>query len=186
MISFRSLAACQDGVIHNSERRQALRKESYSFYCPLSSTGDPVAYYISSHPVLGTSEVSRRVNQVTYRAHDNHLYELWWRGEERVNHWNVTASAAGAPPAASDPVAYYNAATNTKHVFYRSADNHLNELWWVPGGSLPKHADITNQTFAALAVDKPTAFSMESAKSQHIFYRGTDSYIHEIRMFLAK
>jgi hypothetical protein len=150
------------------------------------AAGDPVSYYISSHPILGTSEVSRHVNQVTYRDVHNHICELWWRGEERVNHWDVTAATEGAPPAASDPVAYYSAATNTKHIFYRSADSHLHELWWVPGGSLPKHADITNQTFAAPALDKPTAFSMESAKSQHIFYRGTDNYIHEIRMFLGK
>ena len=47
--------------------------------------------------------------------------------------WDISARA-GAPAAAGDPVAYYSAGTNTKHVVYRSADGRLHDLRWVPGG----------------------------------------------------
>jgi len=75
---------------------------------------------------------------------------------------------------------YYSAGTNTKHVIYRSADNHLNEIWWVPGG-IPTHVDLTLQALAPPAADRPTAFTVEGPNSQHVVYRGTDGHIHEIR-----
>ena len=49
-----------------------------------------------------------------------------------VSHWDLTTAAVGAPSTASDPAAYYSAGSNTKHVIYRSADGHLNDIWWVP------------------------------------------------------
>lgn len=137
---------------------------------PLAA-GDPVAYYISNNDA----------HQVTYRSQDGHLHELWWVGNNPVSHWDLTSATAGAPPAASDPAVYYSAGTNTKHVIYRSANGHLNELWWIPGSATPAHVDITNAAFAPPAVDKPTAFTVEGPNSQHVVYRGTDGHINEIR-----
>ena len=136
------------------------------------AAGDPVAYYTGHNDA----------HQVTYRSHDGHLHELWWVGNNPVNHWDLT-EAAFAPPAASDPAAYYSA--NTKHVIYRSADNHLNEIWWDQiwwdlGGGIPVHVDITLKALAPSAADKPTAFTVEGPNS-HVVYRGTDGQIHEIR-----
>lgn len=133
--------------------------------------GDPVAYYTGHNDG----------HQVTYRSDDGHLHELWWVGNNPVSHWDLTAAAAGAPPGASDPAVYYSAGTNTKHVIYRSADGHLNEIWWVPGGGIPAYIDITLRAFAPAAADKPTAFTVEGPNSQHVVYRGTDGQIHEIR-----
>ncbi|MEK6374973.1 MAG: hypothetical protein AABO58_20040 [Acidobacteriota bacterium] len=133
--------------------------------------GDPVAYYTRHNDS----------HQVTYRSHDGHLHELWWVGNNPVNRWDLTAAAANAPPAASDPAAYYSAGTNTKHVIYRSANGHLNEIWWVPGGGIPAHLDITLLALAPSAADKPTAFTVEGPNSHHVVYRGTDGQIHEIR-----
>jgi hypothetical protein len=118
---------------------------------------------------------------VTYRSRNGHLHELWWVGNNPVSGWDLTAAAAGAPPAASNPAAYYVAANNTKHVIYRSADGHLNELWWFPGGGTPAHVDVTRAAFAPLAVDDPSAFTVEGPNSQHVVFRGTDGQIHEIR-----
>jgi hypothetical protein len=139
------------------------------------AAGDPVAYYTSRDDV----------HQITYRSHDGHLHELWWNGNNPVSHWDLTTASAGAPPAASDPAAYYSVGTNTKHVIYRSADGHLNEIWWVPGGGIPVHIDITLYALAPLAGDKPTVFTVEGSNSQHIVYRGTDGQIHEIRSLIA-
>jgi hypothetical protein len=141
-----------------------------------AAAGDPVAYYNPRDDA----------HQVTYRSQDGHLHELWWTGNNPVSHWDLTAAAADAPPAASDPAAYYSAGTNTKHVVYRGADGHLNEIWWVPGGGVPARTDLTIAALAPVAAegpphDKPSAFTVEGPNSQHVVYRGTDDHIHEIR-----
>jgi hypothetical protein len=80
----------------------------------------------------------------------------------------------------SDPVAYYSAGTNTKHVVYRSADGHLHDLQFAPG-AFPTHVDLTVAALAPIAVDKPAAFTVEGSNTQHVVYRGDDGRIHEIR-----
>ena len=90
----------------------------------------------------------------------------------------------GAPHAADDatgdPVSYYAAGNNTKHVIYRSADGRLNELSWTPGSATPTFTDLTAYAVAPLAADKPTAFVV-APNTQHVLYRGKDNQIHEIR-----
>lgn len=135
-----------------------------------TAAGDPVAYYT----------VGDDTHQVTYRSDDGHLHELWWNGNNPVSHWDLTA-VAGAPPAASDPAAYYSIGTYTKHVIYRSEDGHVHDIWWVPGRGDPAHVDLTVLALAPLAADKPTAFTVEAANTQHVVYRGVDNHIHEIR-----
>jgi len=135
------------------------------------ATGDPASYVTSSNDV----------HQVTYRSADGHVHELWWVGAERVNHWDLTVPAS-APPADSDPAVYYSAGTNTKHVIYRSADGHLNEIWWVPGGGRPAHVDLTLWALAPIAAPgRPAAFTIDGPNTQHVVYRGTDGHVHEIR-----
>lgn len=50
-----------------------------------------------------------------------------------------------------DHGAYYNAATNTKHVMYRSGDGRLHELWWIPGGPW-NYVDLTQFAGAPFVV----------------------------------
>ena len=70
-------------------------------------------------------------------------YWTWGEAMEAMVRTGRDISArAGAPAAAGDPVAYYSAGTNTKHVVYRSADGRLHDLRWVPGG-VPTHVDLT-------------------------------------------
>jgi hypothetical protein len=143
---------------------------SGSAHSPLAA-GDPLAYYTAHNDA----------HQVTYRSHDGHLHELWWTGNNPVNHWDLTAAAGGAPSAATEPAGYYSIGTNTKHVFYRSADGHLHEIWWIPGGGIPTQLDLTLEAFAPLATDKPAAFTVEGPNTHHVIFRGTDGHIHEIR-----
>jgi hypothetical protein len=136
------------------------------------AAGDPAAYYSSRDDT----------HQVTYRSQDGHLHELWWVGNAPVQSWDLIAATVGAPLADSDPAAYFSEGTNTKHVFYRSANNHINEIFWVPGG-LPMHVDLTAAAQAPLAFDKPdapAAFTVEGPNSQHVVYHGADGHIHEI------
>jgi len=134
-----------------------------------TAAGDPVAYYT----------VRDDSHHVTYRSNNGHLHELWWTGTNPVSHWNLTI-AAGAPPAADDPAAYYSVGTFTRHVIYRSADGHVNDISWGPGRGTPAHVDLTVQALAPLATDKPSAFTVEGPNTQHVVYRGKDNHIHEI------
>jgi hypothetical protein len=134
-----------------------------------NAAGKPTGYYRRSDDS----------HQIVYRAGNGHLYELWWVGVAPVQAGDLRA-AAGAPAAASDPAAYFSASTNSKHVVYRGADNHLHELVWAPGGSVPAHADLTSEAGAPDASDTPSAFSVESDRSQHVIFRGSDNQVHEI------
>ena len=62
-----------------------------------NAAGDPVAYYLPQHDM----------HQITYRAVDHHLWEVYCVGEAPVAAWDLTVSAS-APPADSDPAAYYS------------------------------------------------------------------------------
>ena len=133
-----------------------------------NAAGDPVAYYLPSHDL----------HQITYRGVDRHLWEVYCVGEAPVAAWDLTASA-GAPPADSDPAVYYSAASDTKHVVYRSADGHLHEIWWAFGAP-PTHVDVTVEALAPPAVDRPAALAVDGPNTQHVIYRGADNQIHEI------
>jgi hypothetical protein len=157
----------------------------HSLYWTTGAVGhDDLSGYAGSANAAGKPVGYRRAgadaHQVTYRASDGHLIELFWTGVAPVQAWDLTA-AAGAPASASDPAAYYSAATNTKHVVYRSADGHLHELVWTPDGGSLTHADLSFEAGAPNAVDTPSAFSVESQRSQHVIYRGSDGQLHEIR-----
>jgi len=136
---------------------------------PLAA-GDPVAYYLPQGDV----------NQVTYRSVDGHLHELWWQGASSVSGWDLSV-ASGAPPAVSDPAAFYNPTTNTKHVVYRSGDGHLHELRWTPGGGIPAHTDLTADADAPPAADRPAAFALAGLNANCVVYRGENGQIYELR-----
>ena len=134
------------------------------------AAGDPDAYYRAGDDS----------HQIVYRSHDGRLHEIWWAQGGNANWWDLS-TPAGAPAAASDPSTYYSAGTNTKHVVYRSADGHLHEIWWTPGGGVPTHVDLTLYGLAGLATDTPAAFTVEGPNTQHVAYRGRDGHVHEIR-----
>ena len=140
------------------------------------AAGDPAAYYTAGADV----------HQIAYRTADGSIFELWWAGTAPVSGWNVTGATPGAPPAASDPAAYYSPGSNTKHIIYRSADNHLHELSWVPGTATPAHVDLTVSALARSAVDRPAAYAFQPSDAtlrdtRHVVvYRSTDNEIREI------
>ena len=118
------------------------------------------------------------MHQVVYRAQNGHLWELYWAGAAPVAGRDLTW-LSGAPAATGNPVAYYSAGTNTKHVIYRSADGRLHEIWWTAGGA-PGHVDLTEASAAPPAADRPAAFTVEGPNTQHVVYRGTDNHIYEV------
>jgi hypothetical protein len=140
------------------------------------TAGDPFGYYIPRYDS----------HQVLYRSSDGHIHELFWIGASPVTHLDVTVKV-GAPPAASDPVGYYSAGLDTKHIVYRSQDGHLHDISWKPGDSKPPvHIDVTQEALAELAVDKPAAFEYVDGRNHHqyIVFRGEEGRIFEIRRTL--
>ncbi|HKP62985.1 MAG TPA: trypsin-like serine protease [Polyangiales bacterium] len=144
-----------------------------------AAAGSPLA---ASNP-FGYYRANDNSHQIAYRGTDNHIHELWWVGDGAVQWLDLTA-ASGAPlaNAATEITGYYSAGTNTKHIFYRTNDGHLHEIWWYPGYPSHYHVDLTVETPAPLAADsKPTSFTVEGPNTHHLVYRGTDNAIHEIR-----
>ena len=133
------------------------------------AAGEPFGYY-TPHDDM---------HQVVYRARDGHLWELSWTGAAAVVGRDST-SLSGAPPATGNPVAYYNAGRNTKHVIYGSAHILLNDISWT-AGSLPGHLDLTEAAAAFPATDRLAAFTVEGPNdTQHVAYRGLNNHIYEV------
>ena len=112
----------KDGHVHDmywaGDDRPADEDLSGFAHAP-NAAGDPVAYYL--HHV--------DLHQAVYRGVDTHIHELYWSGTAPVQWWDLSMRS-GAPPADSDPVVYYSAGTNTKHVIYRGTDNQIHEITW--------------------------------------------------------
>jgi hypothetical protein len=139
------------------------------------AAGDPFAYYTAHNDT----------HQVAYRTQNGEIYELWWKGNLAVTPRNLSAEAPGAPRAASDPFAYYCAGLNgfsSKHVFYAGLDGRLHELtWWLHFPDTAQHTDLTVAAHAPNGVvGRPSGVVVEPYE-HHIFYRGTNNHIHEIR-----
>jgi hypothetical protein len=93
--------------------------------------------------------------------------------------WDLTVPS-GAPTPAGALAAYYSAGTNTKHVFYRSGDGPLHEIWWVPGGGTSAWVNLTTSYGLPRAADAPVALTVERPNTQHVAYRGTDGHVYEV------
>ena len=76
------------------------------------------------------------------RFDDEHIYELFWRGNERVKGWDLTGRS-GSPITRSGLSAYYNNGARTKHVVYLGDDGRLHDISWIFGSDTPTSVDLT-------------------------------------------
>ena len=99
------------------------------------------------------------------------LIELFWQGANATIGWNITEAAAPSIPpgsyagySATDPLGFYNAASQTKHVIYEH-NGFLRELSWTLGTLTPRFKDLTIAGVApALAEDLPGLASSSPAR----------------------
>jgi hypothetical protein len=75
-----------------------------------------------------------------------------------------------------DPCGYSWEWDKTEHVFYRSTDGNIHELWFQNGQW--RHSDLTCATSAPTAVGDPYGYTWGG--TQHVIYRSADSHIHEL------
>lgn len=98
--------------------------------------------------------------------------------------WNIddlTVGSGGAPPVASPNklASHVFDAEGTQHVFYRTNDGKIVELWW-RGAEAPHWGYLTTPgNGAPLAAGDPTSHVFTAEGTQHVFYR-TDEWPPQI------
>jgi hypothetical protein len=129
------------------------------------------------------------LQQVFFRGVDQHVHELWWD----IAGWHARdlTSTAGGPLALSAPASYGFAGQSTQHVVYVAVGGGLgsgpvHELWRDSGGNWHDGGNLTAIAGApVLAVGTPAGYAFEAAYTQHVYCRGTDGNIHELRWATA-
>ncbi len=133
-----------------------------------NAVGNPAGYMFDAQ---GTQHI-------VYRDGTGNVQELWWDAAVGWHHGDLSA-ATGAPAAAGDPAGYMFDAQGTQHVVYRSADGHIQELWWDSAGSW-HHGDLTAATGAPNAVGDPAGYMFNAQGTQHVVYRSGNGHILEL------
>lgn len=129
------------------------------------------------------------LQQVFFRGTDQHVHELWWD----VAGWHARdlTHTAGGPLALGAPASYGFAAQSTQHVVYVATGGGLgfgpvHELWRDSGGVWRDGGNLVAITGAPVpAVGVPAGYAYEAAYTQHVYYRGTDGSIRELRWATA-
>jgi hypothetical protein len=129
------------------------------------------------------------VQHVFFRGSDQHVYELFWD----VAGWHPRdlTSTAGGPVALGAPASYGFDAQSTGHVVFVAPSTALgagpvHEFWRDSAGNWHDGGDLTVITGAPVpAVGVPAGYAFEGEFTQHVFYRGTDGNIHELRWAVA-
>jgi hypothetical protein len=136
-----------------------------------AAAGDPFLYVTEN----GSGETVR----IVYLGSDAHIHELRL---DAGSSWKKAdlSDLAGAPNAASGPVAYVPDAD--PRVIYRGTDSHLHEVR-LDGGSWKK-ADLTALAGAGGAQGQPSAYGSreESNAIPRVVYRAGDGHIEELRL----
>ena len=91
-------------------------------------------------------------------------------GSGDVGHDDLSG-AAGGPKADGDPVGYLDPATGMSHVYYRSANGHLHEIWWGGADDAPGTGDLTKAARAVPATGRPSAYGVGGTNV--VVYRAT-------------
>ncbi|HST84780.1 MAG TPA: Dot/Icm T4SS effector Zinc-dependent metalloprotease LegP, partial [Kineosporiaceae bacterium] len=92
-------------------------------------------------------------------------------------HHNDLVAATGAPIAAGNPAGYTWNVDQTQHVVYRSADGHIQELWF--NGSWNRN-DLVIAAGAPAAAGNPAGYTWDVDNTEHVVYRSGDGHIHEL------
>jgi hypothetical protein len=138
------------------------------------AASDPAAYYIAQHDL----------HQIVYTTgNGGDLIELFWQGANATLGRSLFQAAPTPFRPYGKPLAYYNAATDTKHVIYPTligGGARLFDLSWPATSSTIAVRDLTRAALARNAVtEAPAAFVVGGA--DHLAYRGFYSHhVYEI------
>ncbi len=121
---------------------------------------------------------AERTQHVFYRTAAGHIVEVWWRPGERPRWGDLTVASRGAPPAEGDLASHVFVAEGSQHVFYRTLEGTIIELWW-RGGERPHWGALTGAS-APNAVGSPASHVFDDEGTQHVFYRTAGDQIIEL------
>jgi photosystem II stability/assembly factor-like uncharacterized protein len=112
---------------------------------------------------------------------DNHVHELFIAGDGRWadNDLTTLAGVGAKPPTPTSALTSHLLGDNSQHVFFIGTDNHVHELF-INGGSWH---DNNLTTLAGAVPPTPTTHLTGyplGDNSQHVFFVGTDSHVHEL------
>lgn len=124
------------------------------------------------------------LQQAFYRGTDEHVQELSW--DIAGWHPHDLTIEAGGPLVRESPASYGFQGQSTQHVVYVASDEltggHVHELWRDSHGGWHDGGNLTAITGApTLADGQPSVYAFEAQFTQHVFYRGIDGNIHELR-----
>lgn len=135
-----------------------------------AAAGRPAAYYLEN----------MKSQHIAYRGTDGQIHELYYTTKEGKWHVANTSAQVKAPKAASDPVGYAPEGDKTQHVFYRSSDGDLIELYNTDAGW--DQRNLTTEARGAKIEGQPSAFFMKDGSNwtEHVVCRGADGQIYEL------
>ncbi|MET9960080.1 hypothetical protein ABZ128_13665 [Streptomyces sp. NPDC006326] len=147
----------------------------------IAAGGAPLA---SGNPAAYTWAVDA-AQHVFYRGTDRHMHELFFKaGSNQWIHVDLSLASGANPPLVGDvnPSCYTWNADRSQHVVYRGTDNHIHELWLRIDENKWHHTDVSAASggTAPLAASNPYGYTWDVDKSQHVVYRGTDNFVHEL------
>jgi len=127
------------------------------------------------------SRDDNNTQHVFYRNNEGNIIEMWAKYGDTAG-WSAKdlTQAAGAPKAASTPVAYFVKDNNTQHVIYRGDDGNLTELFYNDSQKKWEHVNLTAKTGAPKAAGTPTGYRTDNDSAQHVVYRSTDGDVIEL------
>jgi hypothetical protein len=133
-----------------------------------TATGQPFAYV----------DTSRNTEILLYRDSGGTVRSLYW-SLGAVGHDNLSGTAQAPGASGGDPVGYYDAATDTHHVIYRTSNGHLHELWWKGVEPVKYRGDLTAMASAPPAEGQPSAF-VGGNGTNIVIYRSADGHIRSL------
>jgi Putative binding domain, N-terminal len=148
---------------------------------PLAASGSALTGFVFT-PTGGTAQM-----HVFYFGADQHVHELLF-----TNSWfhnDLTTEWGGALPTTGSSLTGYtflpsgNGNTNQMHIFYFSANQHMNEMLWFNNQWFTN--DLTAEWGGALPVTGSalhgfTFIPSGSSNQMHNFYFGSDQHVHEL------
>lgn len=154
-----------------------------------AATGAPLCSVISA-PTGYSFEHQGTAHVLVHTDSDvpggGHILEYW--ADATGWHWGDLMAATGAPGVSDSETVhgYVFRGEGSQHVDYIGLDGHIHELWWSTDGwhhndlSVAASAATPAQLGGSLACYAFEAGLFQPVATQHVFYTGTDSMIHEL------
>jgi hypothetical protein len=180
IISQRVVYETQDNKIHQLRRKHGSGWDHAAVTDVPVPILQPTAYVFTVQGQTAPGQASQRV---LYVDDQHHAWEFVWNEVgPNSQSWqaNDLTVLSGAPLAESRPVGLMNDLEFTLHVFYRSKDQHLYELWWNNSGWQLNDLTALTASPIAAAAGPPLAYVHLTQGTLRVNYMAVDKHIHAL------